>query len=154
MKVFLGGTCNDSKWREELINYLKIDYFNPVVDRWTEECQKEEIRQRELCDCCLYVLTPKMTGAYAIAEAVEDSIKRPTRTIVAIMDRDENFVFRPSQWKSLVAVLDLCGRNGAYIFENVGMAKLAGFLNMLDLEKTRDVRFVRALRQVNGLKFQ
>ena len=35
-KVFLGGTCNDSLWREELIKKLEIDYFNPVVDDWTE----------------------------------------------------------------------------------------------------------------------
>ena len=31
-KVFLGGTCNESTWRDELIKKLKIDYFNPVVD--------------------------------------------------------------------------------------------------------------------------
>ena len=29
---------------------MKIDYFNPVVDDWTPECQDEEIRQRELWD--------------------------------------------------------------------------------------------------------
>ena len=38
MKVFLGGTCNNSKWRDKLIPMLNIDYFNPVVDDWTEEC--------------------------------------------------------------------------------------------------------------------
>lgn len=37
-KVFLGGTCNESAWREELIQMLNVDYFNPVVDDWTEEC--------------------------------------------------------------------------------------------------------------------
>ena len=67
-KVFLGGTCNESTWRDELIKKLKIDYFNPVVDDWTEECYKEELRQREICDYCLYVITPKMTGVYSIAE--------------------------------------------------------------------------------------
>lgn len=35
MKVFLGGTCNGSKWREELIPLLQVGYFNPVVDEWT-----------------------------------------------------------------------------------------------------------------------
>ena len=34
MKVFLGGTCNESKWRDDLIKLLKIDYFNPVVKDW------------------------------------------------------------------------------------------------------------------------
>ena len=27
-KVFLGGTCNGSTWREELIPMLKVPYFN------------------------------------------------------------------------------------------------------------------------------
>ena len=80
MKVFLGGTCNGSKWREELIPKLTIDYFDPVVEDWTPECQQEEIRQREICDIVLHVITPKMKGAYAIAEAVDDSNKRPDRT--------------------------------------------------------------------------
>jgi hypothetical protein len=36
-KCFLGGTCNNSQWREALIPMLKIDYFNPVVKDWTPE---------------------------------------------------------------------------------------------------------------------
>lgn len=35
MKVFLGGTCNNSIWRDVLIPLLTdngINYFNPVVD--------------------------------------------------------------------------------------------------------------------------
>lgn len=75
-KVFLGGTCNESTWRDELIKKLKIDYFNPVVDDWTEECYKEELRQREICDYCLYVITPRMTGVYSIAEVIDDSNKQ------------------------------------------------------------------------------
>lgn len=67
-KVFLGGTCNESEWRNYLIKLLTIDYFNPVVDDWTEECMAEERKQREICDYCLYTITPKMTGVYSIAE--------------------------------------------------------------------------------------
>jgi hypothetical protein len=47
-KVFLGGTCNGSTWRDSLVKSLKIDYFNPVVKNWTPECQAEEIKQRDL----------------------------------------------------------------------------------------------------------
>ncbi len=32
MKVFLGGTVSDSKWRDYLIPKLEIEYFNPVVE--------------------------------------------------------------------------------------------------------------------------
>ena len=37
MKVFLGGTCAGSKWRDNIIPQLKCEYFNPVVDDWTPE---------------------------------------------------------------------------------------------------------------------
>ena len=51
-RIFLGGTCNGSLWRNQIIPKLKIDFFNPVVEDWTPECQEEEIRQREECDYC------------------------------------------------------------------------------------------------------
>ncbi|MDR1818841.1 MAG: nucleoside 2-deoxyribosyltransferase domain-containing protein, partial [Methanobrevibacter sp.] len=52
-KVFLGGTCNGSGWRDELKKQLKIPYFDPVVDDWDEEAQKNEIKERENADYCL-----------------------------------------------------------------------------------------------------
>ena len=85
-RVFLGGTCNDSPWRAELVPLLTIDSFNPVVEDWTEECMAEEIRQRESCDFVLYVITPKMTGVYSIAEVVDDSNKRPEKTVFCFLD--------------------------------------------------------------------
>ncbi len=35
IEIFLGGTCNNSTWREYIIPRLNIKYFNPVVDNWT-----------------------------------------------------------------------------------------------------------------------
>ena len=72
-KVFLGGTCNESTWRNELIPLLEekgIEYYNPVVEDWTPECQQEEYRQKEICDVHLYLITKKMKGVFSIAEAV------------------------------------------------------------------------------------
>ena len=85
-KVFLGGTCAESTWREELIPLLKINYFNPVVEDWTPECMEEELRQRDTCDYCLYVITPRMLGVYSIAEVIDDSNKRPKKTIFAVIE--------------------------------------------------------------------
>ena len=82
--IFLGGTCNNSTWREKLIPLLDIDYFNPVVDDWTPDCMAEEIKQREKCDFVLYVITPEMTGVYSIAEVTDDSNKRPEKTIKVV----------------------------------------------------------------------
>jgi hypothetical protein len=126
-KVFLGGTCNNSTWRDKLISLLKIDYFNPVVDDWTPECQDEEIRQRELCDYCLYTITPKMTGVYSIAEVVDDSNKRPEKTILCVLDEDDENIFSESQIKSLKQVKEMVKNNGANVFDS--LEDIASFLN-------------------------
>ena len=120
MRVFLGGTCNESDWRERLIPMLAIDYFNPVVDDWTPECQAEELRQREDCDFCLYCITPRMTGVYSIAEAVDDSNKRPERTIFCFLDFDRpGVLFSDGQIRSLRAVGAMITRNGGQAFESL-----------------------------------
>lgn len=76
-KVFLGGTCNGSTWRDDLIPYLedaKIDYFNPVVEDWTEDCIEEEERQKNHeCDIHLYVITKDQSGPYSLCEALNDA---------------------------------------------------------------------------------
>lgn len=126
-KVFLGGTCNNSTWRDKLIPLLKIDYFNPVVDDWTPECQDEEIRQRESCDYCLYTITPKMTGVYSIAEVVDDSNKRPEKTILCVLDEDNESSFSETQIKSLKQVKEMVKNNGANVFDS--LEDIASFLN-------------------------
>ena len=126
-KVFLGGTCNDSKWRNELIPMLTIDYFNPVVEDWTEACYNEELRQRAECDYVLYVITPKMAGFYSIAEVVDDSNKRPEKTIFAFFMGDNMEYFDKKQLKSLHAVKDLIEINGAISF--LSLDEIASYLN-------------------------
>ena len=142
-KVFLGGTCNESTWREELIKKLEIDYFNPVVDDWTEECYQEELRQREICDYCLYVITPRMTGVYSIAEVVDDSNKRPEKTIFCILNHDlsdykmkvvdgkkvRKYVkmFDTGQLKSLDKVGVMVEENGGKYFRS--LKEVAEYLN-------------------------
>ena len=142
-KVFLGGTCNESTWREELIKKLEIDYFNPVVDDWTEECYQEELRQREICDYCLYVITPRMTGVYSIAEVVDDSNKRPEKTIFCLLEYDlsdykmkladgkkvRKYVemFDAGQLKSLDKVGVMVEKNGGKYFKS--LREVAIFLN-------------------------
>ena len=128
-KVFLGGTCNGSNWREELIPKLKIDYFNPVVEDWTEECYQEELIQREKCNYCLYVITPKMMGVYSIAEVIDDSNKRPEKTIFLFLTKDEDLlhVFNKLQIKSLDKVGIMVEKNGGKYFKNE--EDLVSFLN-------------------------
>jgi hypothetical protein len=132
-KVFLGGTCAESDWRDKLIKKLKIDFFNPVVDDWTEDDQKEEIRQRKICDFCLYVITPRMKGVYSIAEVVDDSNKRPEKTIFCYLQEDgedingDKYKFTKEQLKSLKQVGKMILDNNAYFFETLN--DVADFLN-------------------------
>jgi len=117
-KVFLGGTCNNSTWREELIANLFIDYFNPVVDDWTPDDQKEELRQRDTCDYLLYVITPEMKGVYSIAEVVDDSNKKPDKTIFCYINHN-GMKFDEFQIKSLNSVGEMIKKNGATWCKNL-----------------------------------
>lgn len=118
-KVFLGGTCGDSTWREKLIPKLEIPYFNPVVEDWTPECQAEELRQREVCSRVLYVITPAMEGVYSIAEVVDDANNRPERTVFCVLAEENGKSFGKAQLKSLKATAELVARRGATVCENL-----------------------------------
>jgi hypothetical protein len=119
MKVFLGGTCNGSKWREELISKLRIDFYDPVVENWTPACQAEEIKQRETCDLVLYTITPAMMGVYSIAEAVDDSNKRPEKCIFTLLSSYEGRSFDNAQLKSLNSVCEMILKNGGKVFKSL-----------------------------------
>jgi hypothetical protein len=122
---------------------LEVEYFNPVVPDWTPECAAEELLQRESCDVCLYVITPEMTGVYSIAEMVDDSNKRPEKTVFAVLNPDETIgsftymakTFTPPQLKSLEATSKLVAANGAtslgILYQGLhGVENLAAYLNM------------------------
>ena len=126
-EVFLGGTINKSNWREDLIPKLKIDYFNPIVKDWNEEAQKQEIKKRKSCDYVLYVITPKMIGTYSIAEAVDDSNKRPEKTLFCVLEKDDKEKFNEHQIKSLDMVKKMIKDNGGKVFETLD--EVAEFLN-------------------------
>ena len=126
MRIFLGGTCNGSTWRDELIPNLRMDYFNPIVDEWTEEAYRRELIEREMCDICLYVITPKATGFYSIAEAADDSNKRPDKTVLCVILEDGGLRFNHHQMKSLVKTGKLITENGGYFCE--GMEELVAYL--------------------------
>ena len=110
-----------------MIANLECDYFNPMVDAWDEKAQKEEERQKKLCDYLLFVLTPRMKGVFSIAEVVDASNKSPERTIFCILDEDDGHVWSKIQLKSLRAVEKLVRANGAMVFDSLG--EITDFLN-------------------------
>ena len=123
-RVFLGGTCNNSTWRDQLIPMLTIGYYNPVVPDWTPECKAKELEERASCDYVLYVITPEMKAPYSIAEAVDDSNKRPDKTIFAYVfetDADRGLIM------SLEAVGEMVSKNGGKFFRS--LEEIANYLN-------------------------
>lgn len=124
-KVFLGGTCADTPWRNELIPNLKVDYFNPVVEDWTPDCQEEERKQKSESNIHLYVITKEMTGVFSIAEAVDSSHIENVTTIFHVIP----FGFEPSQLKSLEAVVDMVKANGGIAFVDNDLQRSARVIN-------------------------
>ena len=126
-KVFLGGTCNGSLWRDDVIKKLKIHYYNPMAEEWTQEMMAEELKQRAESDFCLYVLTPKMEGFYSIAEVIDDSNKRPEKTLFCFINEDEGNIFTDVQVNSLEQVKKMIKKNGGTCFDTLN--EVTDFLN-------------------------
>lgn len=110
--VFLGGTCNDDPWREEVMKGLDergVPYFNPVVADWNEEAQKREEEIKAKPDTIqLFVITSKMTGVFSIAEVVAAAYTDDQHTVLGVVKDG----FTEAQLKSLGAVIKLVGIKG------------------------------------------
>lgn len=127
MKVFLGGTCAESKWREYIMPLLMCNYFNPVVEDWTPECQENEEREKVICDYHLYVITPKMKGVFSIAEVVNDAAKLKDKCVFCVTKEDDDRDWTDGEIRSLNATIKLVESNGATIVKNLD--EVVAFLN-------------------------
>lgn len=127
-KIFLGGTCAETDWREKLIASLNsdIEYFNPVVPDWTPECQDiEELEKKIACNIHVYVLTKEMIGVYSIAEVIESTNTPGKITILQVMPDG----FSTPQLKSLKAVIGLVKKNGGIAYMDQELNRLLRILN-------------------------
>lgn len=117
-KVFLGGTCNSSIWRDTFLKLVnnRVGCFNPVVEHWTEEAKQiEDVAKRE-ARFKVYCLTPKQKGPYAIAELIDDSNKNSNTTLAIFLSTDEDQEWDQKTWKSYQALIQLVRSNGTQIF--------------------------------------
>ena len=133
--VFLGGTCADSTWREELMPMLNdnIDAFNPVVPDWNDEAAKREKAHRENDDICLYVITPEAEGFYSFVEVVDDSNKRPDRTALCVLFDANGKAFEGHMRKCVVKTAELVADNNVPVFTN--LEDVATYLNSYEKEE-------------------
>lgn len=125
-RIFLGGTCNSTTWREDLIKDLDVDYFNPVVEDWTPECQAIEMDEKEnKCNIHLYVITKEMKGVFSIAEAVDSVHNKKVDTIFLALPQG----FKDHELKSLKAVEDLIVLRGGTVIVDKDLSTLRTYLN-------------------------
>lgn len=125
-KVFLGGTCNNTTWRESLIQHLKIEYFNPIVKDWTSADQKNEEIQKKICNIHLYFITSAMKGIYSIAELVNDSHNKNITTIFYLNTTG----FDKGELMSFDAMINnILTPNNVKIFKDVSIDQLANYIN-------------------------
>ncbi len=92
--LYLGGTCGNSKWRDELIPLLNekgITYFNPIVDEWNDEAKRREDDAKKNSHFLLFVITdPKgkdgeHISAYSLVEASIGVCRQTEHTIVCFL---------------------------------------------------------------------
>lgn len=119
MKIFLGGTCAGWKWRDELQPLLHCDYYNPIVKNWGEADRLREVHERETSDYVLYGITNGISGVYSIAEVVDDSNKRPDKTIFLNLFKDYQDGYTTRMAHSLRAVENLLRENGVMVFSSI-----------------------------------
>jgi len=125
-RIFLGGTCAETTWREQLIDMIKVSYFNPVVKDWTPECQEiEEIQKNRHCNIHLYVITKEMKGVFSIAEVIDSSLTNNKITILHVIPDG----FESHQLKSLQAVVNMVQRNGGIAYIDGDLSRSAKVIN-------------------------
>lgn len=69
--IGLFGTCDKSTWRNEFITLyenLNIDYFNPQVENWTDECAAIEANHLANDEIILFPVTDETYGIGSLAE--------------------------------------------------------------------------------------
>lgn len=119
LTLFLGGTVGESQWRDKLIPLLEesnLGFFNPVVKDWNESARlKEYSIKGSPLTVEVYVITKGMLGVFSIAEAVDDSNKKPEKTIFCVLREG----FEKHQLKSLDATEELITKNGAFIAKSL-----------------------------------
>ena len=125
-KIFLGGTCAKTTWRDELIKVLQVPYFNPVVEDWTPECQEEErLQKNDLCNIHLYVITKEMQGVFSIAEVIDSTHQKGKRVILHVIPDG----FDKSPLKSLNAVCDMVNLNGGIAYVDSDLNRTTRVIN-------------------------
>ena len=99
MQIFLGGTCGNNHWREDVVIPGLLEQgvaperiFNPVVTHWNKAAQAREDAVKQAPDSLLlFVIASPEPGtltanvsAYSLIEAVMSLYDAPERSVVVV----------------------------------------------------------------------
>lgn len=88
-RIFLGGACGSTTWRQALIPVLEskgIEYYNPQVPdgTWHAGLMAEELYEKEvMCDTLLFVIGSETRG---IASMVEAAYYAGTKNVLLVIE--------------------------------------------------------------------
>lgn len=128
-KVYLGGTFNGSTWREyfkPMLSLINWGWFDPVVADGTSVCKSEEIKQRKLCNICIYTITPEMEDPLNITQTIKDSNKYLDSTIIILLKNDGESSFTLKQWLDLQDEAKVISGRGRPLF--FGLSAVADWI--------------------------
>ncbi|GAB5358334.1 hypothetical protein AAMO2058_000448500 [Amorphochlora amoebiformis] len=92
-KVFLGGSCNPTTWRADIVipklERHGIPYYNPQVDEWTPELVPIEAKAKDEAGLLFFVIDGATNAVASMMEVVEYA-SSGRQIVCVIRDIEEN----------------------------------------------------------------
>ena len=129
--VYLGGTCGESNWREDVaIPLMKregVSYLNPFVTKWSDHLIPMQAAEREKCRWLLYVIADCTRAIGAMVEAayyigrgcrVTLCLEKLTPDTTVAGEQMTEAAFKDYS-RGRAYLSDMCSREGVPVFENI-----------------------------------
>merc|ERR1711959_502494 len=126
-EIFLGGTCGESKWRQEqcipMLVAARLSYYNPQLGpgEWTPELIPIEAAAKAGAVCQLFVITGDSRGIASMIEAAEMIVRGVAMVLClepySLDQPDSQDVNRGRKY-----LLDVAGRHGCAVHDSVTAA--------------------------------
>ena len=129
VKVFLGGSCNPTTWRQDIaipaLEAAGITYYNPQVEDWTPELVEVEACAKRDATMLLFVIDAKTRAVASMNEVVEE-ICRGREVALVVQEMEEGNELAegsPNLLKDLnrgrVYLRDIAKRYGVMCFKSI-----------------------------------
>lgn len=94
MEVFLGGSCNPTKWRDRvaipILEANNIHYYNPQKSCWTIDMIEMEREAKEKAKCILFVIDKDTRSLVSMNETVEYICRNSHVVVVVVQELNDD----------------------------------------------------------------